>query len=212
MENQKILEAIKDARESKKRNFKQSIDLIVNLKNIDLKKNENRIKLEIIIPHNPESKGKVGIIADILASQAKEIENVRVISKDELENLGKNKKLAKGIVKECSYFIAEAPLMPSVGKNLGSILAPRNLMPKPVPPSVNIKPLVEQSRKTIRLQLKDSPAFHLAIGTEDMEDEKIADNANTVIERIISSLPKGREQIKNFVIKLTMGKPAKFTM
>ena len=211
MADQRIIDSIKKSRDNKKRNFKQTIDLAINLKNIDLRKSENKIKFEVNIP-NMIKENKIALIVDALVSKTEGLNSVHVIKKDDLENLGKNKKLTKKIAKECSYFIAEAPLMPLVGKNLGSVLAPRNLMPKPVPPTANLEGLVERARKTVRIQLKDSPVIHLAIGTEDMDDEKIADNADVVIQSVISSLPKGREQIKNYVIKMTMGKPVKFTM
>jgi large subunit ribosomal protein L1 len=211
MADQRIVDSIKKARDNKKRNFKQTIDLAINLKNIDLRKSENKIKFEVNIP-NMIKESKIGLIVDALVSNTESLNNVHVIKKDDLENLGKNKKLTKKIAKECSYFIAEAPLMPLVGKNLGSVLAPRNLMPKPVPPTANLETFVGRARKTVRIQLKDSPVIHLAIGTEEMDDEKIADNADVVIQRVISSLPKGRDQIKNYVIKMTMGKPVKFTM
>ena len=211
MVDQRIIDSIKKSRDNKKRNFKQTIDLAINLKNIDLRKSENKIKFEVNIP-NMIKENKIALIVDALVSKTEGLNSVHVIKKDDLENLGKNKKLTKKIAKECSYFIAEAPLMPLVGKNLGSVLAPRNLMPKPVPPTANLEGLVERARKTVRIQLKDSPVIHLAIGTEDMDDEKIADNADVVIQSVISSLPKGREQIKNYVIKMTMGKPVKFTM
>jgi len=212
MVDEKILEAIKEARESKKRNFKQSFDLIINLKNIDLRKAENKIKFEVNIPHLSSKKSKIGVIVDSLASKVKDRDDVYVIKKDELENLGKNKKQVKNIAKECSYFIAEAPLMPLVGKSLGPVLAPRNLMPRPIPPTANIEPIIDQARKSIRFHLKDAPVVHLAVGTEDMDDKKIAENVEAVIERTTAGLPKGREQIKNFIIKLTMGKPIKFVL
>lgn len=211
MSDQRIVDSIKKARDDRKRNFKQTFDLAINLKNIDLRKAENKIKFEINIP-NMIKENKIGLIVDALVSKTEGLNNVHVIKKDDLENLGKNKKLSKKIAKECSYFIAEAPMMPLVGKNLGPVLAPRNLMPKPVPPTANLEVLVGRARKTVRIQLKDSPVIHLAIGTEDMDDEKIADNADVIIQGVISSLPKGRDQIKNYVIKMTMGKPVKFTM
>jgi len=210
MVNQKILGAVKEARGSTKRNFKQTFDIAVNLKNIDMKKNESKIKIEINVPHIPGNKAKIGIIVDSMATGFKDREDVKIINKAELEKLGEDRKLAKKTIKDCSYFIAEAPLMPLVGKSLGSILAPRNMMPRPVPPSAKLDPIIEQAKRTIRVQLKESPVFHLGIGNEDMEDEKIAENIFAAVERILSSLPKGKEQIKNIVVKTTMGKPVKY--
>ena len=211
MGNEKILEAIKKARGSKKRNFKQSFDLAINLKNIDFKKPESKIKTEIKLPHFVKET-KFCVIVDMLIPQAKNLENVTVIRRDQLEGFGKNKKEAKRLARECSSFIAEASLMPLVGKFLGQILAPKNLMPTPIPPTADLKSIIEQRKDILRIQLKDSPTIHLLIGTEDMDDNKIAENAEAIIKSVISALPKGREQIKNYIIKLTMGSPIKFTL
>jgi large subunit ribosomal protein L1 len=212
MVNENILEAIKKARDDKKRNFKQSFDLAINLKNIDLKKPENRIKTEINLPHDSGKQTKIGVIVDNLIPQAKNLENVIVIKKDDLEKMGKDKKSIRLIAKQCSYFIAEAPLMPLVGRFLGPILAPRNLMPSPVPPSADLKSIVDSRRNIVKIQLKTSPAIHLSVGNEEMDDNKVAENVDRVITSVVSLLPKNKEQIKNFVIKTTMGKPVKFKM
>jgi large subunit ribosomal protein L1 len=209
---QKVLDAIKKARDMKKRNFKQTFDLAINLKNIDLKKPENKIKAEVKIPHGFKE-SKIGIIVDNLLPQANDLENVVVVRKDQIEPFGKNKKEAKKLARSCRYFLAEAPLMPAVGKALGPILAPKNLMPSPVPPTTaNLKSIVDQKRGVFKIHLKDSPTIHVPVGVEDMKDEEIADNIDTVVKTVLASLPKGREQVKNIVIKLTMGKPVKVVL
>ena len=212
MDKNKLIEVIKNARDTKKRNFKQSFDLAINLKNIDLKKPENKIKTEVKLPQGTGKVGKVGVIVDSLFSQTKGIENIVVIKKDQLEGFAKNKKEAKKIVKECKYFVAEAPLMPTVGRVLGPILAPKNLMPTPVPVTANIAGLIETKFGVLKISLKDSPSIHVPIGTEDMDDATVADNADAIIKNVLTKLPKGKEQIKDFVIKLTMGKPITFKM
>ena len=191
MVEEKILEAVKKARESeKKRNFKQGFDLAINLKNIDLKKPENRVKTELTLPHNPGRKKKVGVIVDSLLPQASGLENVVVIKKSELEKM--NKKSARGIAKQCSYFIAEAPLMPLVGKNMGPMLAPRNLMPMPIAPTADLKSNVQSRMSMLKIQLKNSAAVHLGVGSEDMKDEEIAENIEAVSKAIVNILPKNR--------------------
>ena len=209
MTEQKVIDAIKKARDTDKRNFKQTFDLAINLKNIDLKNPENKIKAEIKLPH-AFNDYKIGLVADNLLPQAKDLENVLIIRKEQIEAYGKNKKEAKKLARSCNYFLAEAPLMPLIGKFLGPILAPKNLMPAPIPPTTqNLKSIVDQKMNIIKIQLKDSPTIHLAVGKEDMKDEEVAENIDFAIKSVLSSLPKGREQIKNFIIKLTMGKPVK---
>ena len=52
MEKQTILETVKKVREiSPKRKFNQSFDLIINLTNIDLKKQEQKVDLYYTLPH-----------------------------------------------------------------------------------------------------------------------------------------------------------------
>lgn len=213
MTENKLIDNIKKARESAtKRNFKQSFDLCINLKSIDLKKAENKVKTEVTLPSGTGRVMKIGVIADTLIPKAKKLEDsIALIRKDELDDLGRNKRAAKKLASQCVSFLAEAPLMPAVGKSLGPILAPRGMMPKPIPPTVpDLKPLVDKAATTVRLALKDSPVFHCGVGTEDMSDEKIAENVSTIIKAVEAALPKGKEQIRNAVLKLTMGKPVKF--
>jgi large subunit ribosomal protein L1 len=207
---EKILSAIREVRSrAKKRNFVQSFDLAINLRNIDLKKPENRIKTEIELPHKPK-KRKICIIADLLVPEVKKLEDEEVflLRKEDIEKIT-SKKEAKKIAKEYDYFLCEAPLMPLVGKNLGIALGPRNKMPKPIPPNVQLKPLVESAKRTIRIAVKDSPVIHCIVGKEDMEDEKIVDNIEAVLERIKSLLPKGETQIRDAYLKLTMSEAVK---
>ena len=96
-----------------------------------------------------------------------------------------------------------------LGKNLGQVLAVRNKMPKPIPPTVNVKALLDIVSKTIKIAVKESPTIHCNVGMEDMSDEKIAENIDTIVKSVVSALPKGKEQVKNLVIKLSMGKPVK---
>lgn len=209
MVEEKVLDAIKKARDVKKRNFKQTFDLAINLKNMDLKKPENKIKTEVNLPH-VFKESKIGIFVDNLFSQTKDLENVLVVRKEQIEAYGKNKKEAKKLARECKYFLAEAPLMPSIGRFLGPFLAPLNLMPLPIPPTTaNLKSFVDQKRNVIKIQVKDSPTIHLPVGVEDMKDEDIAENIDAAVKAVIASLPKGKEQVKNIIIKLSMGKPAK---
>ena len=55
MEKALILETLKEAKDSKKRKFAQSYDLIITLKDLDLKKPEHQLNLYVPIPHQ---KGK----------------------------------------------------------------------------------------------------------------------------------------------------------
>ncbi len=197
-----IKSAIKELRNSKKRNFKQTFDLIINLKNIDLKKPENRITKQIVLPHGRGKDVKIGIISDNLKGD-------NVITSETLNKLAKNKKDAKKLVRSYEFFVAEAPLMLTVGKTIGRYLGPLGKMPKPFPPGANPEKMIEDLKKSILIKVKDNPTIQCPVGTEDMKDEEIEENVKHVFEQIVSSLPKKRAQIKDVYLKLTMSKPIK---
>jgi large subunit ribosomal protein L1 len=206
-----ILEAIKQVREkSEKRNFNQSIELIINLHDIDMKKPEAKIQETIELPHALGKKSKVCVIAGgELALKAKKAGAELVIGSGELESLATDKKRQKQLANNCDAFIAEAPLMPLVGKTLGATLGPRDKMPKPVPPTVDIETQIEKLRKTVNLRLRAQPILQCAVGTDDMKDEEIAENVMTVLRRLEGKLKRGFKNITSICLKTTMGSVVK---
>ena len=202
-----IIEAVKEAKEqAKPRNFTQSIDVIINIKDLDVRKPENRFSEEVALPNGRGKEIKIGVIADgELALGAKNAGVDVVISKEDLQEFGKDIKAAKKVVKSVDSFIAQADMMPLVGRFLGRILGPRNKMPKPVPASARIEPLLERTQATIKVGVKQQPSIQILVGTQDMDDEKLAENIEAVLAVLDRNLEKGRNQIKSMYIKATMG-------
>ena len=207
LDTKTILEAIKKVKErSEKKRFNQSIELIINLRDIDMKKPEAKIRETIELPHAPSKKVKICVIATReLALKAKKAGAELVIGNAELESLATDKKRQKQLANNYDVFIAEAPLMPLVGKTLGSTLGPRGKMPKPVPPTANIKTQIEKWKKTVSIQLRGQPILQCAIGTEDMKDEEITENIMTVVRRLEGKLKRGLKNITTICLKTTMG-------
>ncbi len=208
---EEILEAVKKAKEdSKPRNFTQSIDVVITLKDLDVKKPENRIDEEVFLPNGRGKDVKVAFIADgELALQAKNAGADLVINKEELERLGKNRKEAKKIANKHDFFVAQTDMMPLVGRFLGPVLGQRKKMPKPVPATAKAKPLMERFKNTIKVRIKDQPVIQALVGSQDMDDELIADNIEAVLDILDRNLEKGRSQIKAMYIKTTMGPVAR---
>lgn len=206
---EEFLKEVKEAKEkAKKRKFLQTWDLIISLKNIDLKKPENNLNLEFPLPEGRGKETKVIFIVDSLLSEAKKTGGL-VITKGELEKLGKDKKKLKKHAEEYEWWFCEAPLMPLVGKTLGLVLGPRGKMPKPIPPKGSVQPFVEMSKKMVRIKLKDSPVIHVPVGAENMKEEQIMKNLLAVMNFVKEKLPKGKASMKYAYIKLTMGPPVK---
>jgi len=208
MERSVIVKKIKEAREkSKERKFKQTWDFSIVVKNINLKKPENRFSSDFVLPKGRGKDVKIAMIADTMAAEAKKAVDL-VIKKEEIEPLAKNKKKLKKITRD-HVFLAEAPLMVLVGKSLGSVLGPRGKLPRPIPPKIKIEPFVMAAKRTVRIALKENPVMNIVVGSEDMTDDDIAANVEAVFNMVKSKLPKGISNIKSAFIKLTMGKPSK---
>lgn len=204
---QDMIEAVKKAKEqSKPRNFTQSIDMIINIKDLDVNKPENRFEEEVVLPNGRGKGVSVGVIADgDLTTQAKDAGVSLVIQKTDLEGYGKDRKEAKKMANNIDFFIAQADLMPLVGRFLGPVLGPRKKMPRPVPANIKLAPILEKLENTIKVGVKQQPSIQVLIGTQDMADEQIAENMEAVLAILDRHLEKGRKQIKSMYIKTTMG-------
>ncbi|MCF0225908.1 MAG: 50S ribosomal protein L1 [Methanobrevibacter sp.] len=204
---QDVINAVKKAKgESKPRNFTQSMDVIINVRDLDVKKPENRFNEEVTLPNGRGKDVKIGVIADgELIVQAKNAGVDLVINKEDLEALGKDRKAAKKAANSVDFFIAQADMMPLVGRFLGPVLGPRNKMPKPVPASIKLDPLLERLQSTIKVGIKQQPSIQIIVGSQDMPDSEIAENIETVLTVLDRQLDKGRSQIKSMFIKTTMG-------
>lgn len=196
-----ILEAIKEVRKNaKKRNFVQTFDLIVNLRGIDVKKPENRFVECLELPHGKGKESNIVIFADAL----KELD-VKIIKGKEIEKIAEKKREIKKLAKNTDFFLAEPQLMPIIGRYLGRFLGPREKMPIVI--RGDVKTMIETLKKSIRIKLKESPVIQCPVGKENMEDEKVAENIESVINFLKEKLPKGEGNIKKILLKLTMSKP-----
>jgi large subunit ribosomal protein L1 len=198
--------AVKKALEhSPKRNFVQTVDLSINLKDVDMSIPKNRIQEDIILPHGRGKPIKVCVFGSgEMVMKAKDVAD-RVVSVEELGTIADDKKQAKKMANEFEYFIAEAPLMPTIGKRLGIVLGPRGKMPKPIPPGADPKPMIDNLRKSVSVRSRDRLTFHTAVGTTDMTPEDIADNIELVVKRLGMKLEKGTMNIRSAFVKTTMG-------
>jgi large subunit ribosomal protein L1 len=206
---EEFLKEIREAKEkAKNRKFLQTWDLVISLKSVDLKKPENKFNLEFPLPEGRGKETKVIFIVDSLLAEAKKTGGL-IVTRGDLDRLGKDKKKLKKYAEEYEWWFCEAPLMPLVGKTLGVVLGPRGKMPRPIPPKGSMQPFVEMSKKLTRVRLRDSPVIHVPVGTENMKEEQIMKNVLAVMNFVKEKLPKGKVNIRGACIKLTMGPPVK---
>jgi len=209
-----ILAAVKEVKsKSTKRKFSQSIDLAINLQNIDMKKPEGKIQERIELPNSVGKELKICVIASgEMALKAKKAGASLVVERAALESLVGDKKKQKDLAKNYDLFIAEAPLMPLVGRSLGASLGPRGKMPTPVSPNANIENQIKRHRKLVFVRMRGQPVLQCRVGNEDMADKEIAENVQAIVRRIEGKLKRGIKNVKSIYLKTSMGSAVKVAM
>jgi large subunit ribosomal protein L1 len=191
--------------EREERNFTETVDLAINLRDLDLSQPDNRVDMELVLPEGTGQDTRVAVIADgETAVRAEDVAD-SVIRPDELEELADDENDAKDLADEMSFFIAETDYMQDIGRYLGTILGPRGKMPSPVEPDDDVVEEVQRLKGTVALRSGDRRTFHTTVGTEEMDPEKLADNIEAVLRRLTADLDKGELNLDSVYVKTTMG-------
>lgn len=208
----KLLDAIETANKSSVRKFVQSIELTINVKDIDLTKPENRFTETIELPHGlGKKRRKICVIASgDMALRAERMLLVnKVLGKEDLEALVGNKRMAKKLARSYDYFLVDPSMMSLAAKALGAALGAKGKAPVPIPPGTELEKLVEKYSKSVTLRLRKGPTLSCIIGTEDMDSKALAENAEAVISRIVEKLEKRFRSVASIYVKKTMGESVK---
>ena len=122
--------------------------------------------------------------------------------------------MIKNLTKDYDYFIAVSKLMPKVATAFGKVLGPVGKMPSPQLGIIlsenehSIKEALNKIDRSLKIRMKEA-SIKVIAGRENMKDEEIVENIQTIYRGIESALPNKKENVKNVMIKLSMGKPLK---
>ncbi len=194
--------------ETKQRKFTQAIELIINFKDIDVKKGF-AINEVVQLPKTSSPASVCVIATGEMGLKAKEANADAVIGTSELEKFGADKRESRKFINKYDFFLADTKVMPLVGKTLGQLLGPRGKMPTPVPFDAPIESFLQRFRASIKVRTRASLSISCKIGDESMTDEDLAINAHAVLSAIEKKLPNGERNIKRIMLKTSMGKPLK---
>ena len=206
MADQEIEEAVSRALEdAPPRNFRETVDLAVNLRDIDLNDPSNRVDESIVLPQGTGQETSIVVFADGETAVRAEDAADEVLSPDELADLGDDDDAAKDLAGETDFFLAEEGLMQDIGRYLGTVLGPRGKMPEPVSPDDDIVEQVKRLKNSVQVRSGDRRTFHTRVGAQDMPAEEIADNIDVIVRRLHADLEKGPMNVDTVYVKTTMG-------
>ena len=206
MADQDIEEAVTRAiDEAPPRNFSETVDLAINLRDLDLNDPSNRVDESIVLPAGTGQETRIVVFAEgETALRAEEVAD-EVLDGDALEDLGDDDDEAKNLAGKTDFFIAEASMMQDIGRYLGTVLGPRGKMPTPLQPDDDVVETIERMKNTVQLRSRDRRTFHTRVGADDMSAAEIADNIDVINRRLEADLEKGPLNIDTIYVKTTMG-------
>ena len=191
--------------DSPERNFRETVDLAINLRDLDLADPNNRVDESIVLPSGTGQDTQIVVFAEgETALRAEDVAD-QVLDGDDLEDLGDDDNAAKDLADETDFFIAEANLMQDIGRYLGTVLGPRGKMPTPLQPDDDVVETVNRMKNTVQVRSGERRTFHTRVGAEDMDADAIADNIDVILRRLFTDLEKGPQNIDSVYVKTTMG-------
>jgi len=206
MADQDIEQAVARAiDEAPPRNFRETVDLAINLRDLDLNDPQNRIDEGVVLPSGTGQDTRIVVFATGETALRAQDAADEVLGPDELEELGGDDDAAKDLAAETEFFVAEAAMMQDIGRYLGTVLGPRGKMPTPLQPDDDVVETVNRMRNTVQLRSRDRRTFHTRVGAADMSAEEIADNIDVIVRRLEANLEKGPLNIDSIYVKTTMG-------
>eukprot|EP00164_Ancoracysta_twista_P000794 GFYU01001042.1.p1 GENE.GFYU01001042.1~~GFYU01001042.1.p1 ORF type:complete len:222 (+),score=75.66 GFYU01001042.1:26-667(+) len=200
--------AIAEIRAGKKRNFNETIELQIGLKNYDPSK-DKRFSGTIKLPNVPKPSMKVCILGDAKHIDEAKADNIPHHDVEYLKTLNKNKKLVKKLAKRYDAFIASEALIKQIPRLLGPGLSKAGKFPSLLSHSDSMKAKVEDVKGTIKFQLKKVLCLGVAVGHLDLSDDQLTHNITLAVNFLVSLLKKNWQNVRSLNVKTTMGKPVR---
>ncbi|RXI04803.1 hypothetical protein DVH24_039077 [Malus domestica] len=180
---------IMTASKEKKRNFTETIELQIGLKNYDPQK-DKRFSGSVRLPHIPRPKMKVCMLGD--AQHVEEAEKIGLdyMDVEGLKKLNKNKKLVKKLAKKYHAFLASEAVIKQIPRLLGPGLNKAGKFPTLVSHQESLESKVSETKTMIKFQLKKVLCMGVAVGNVSMEEKQVFQNVQLSVNFLVSLLKK----------------------
>ena len=209
--NAAVLKAVEEmrSRKTKDRKFRETVELQLSLKDYDPSK-DKRFVGSVRLPNVPRPTLKICLIADAKhAEEAKKNgldKDIDITDLDTLKKFNKDKKLVKKWAKKYAVLLASDTVLKKVPTVTGPILNRINRFPLVVPHTEPLAQKIQDTRASVKFQLKKVTCMACAVGHVDMTDDELKTNIMMALNFLASLLKKGWHNLKTVNIKTTMGK------
>eukprot|EP00917_Polyrhabdina_sp_WS-2016_P014584 GHVP01031851.1.p1 GENE.GHVP01031851.1~~GHVP01031851.1.p1 ORF type:complete len:218 (+),score=29.13 GHVP01031851.1:65-718(+) len=197
---------IKTFSEEKKRNFVETIELQIGLKDYDTQK-DKRFNGTVRLPNVARPRLRICVFGDAAHCEEAQAAGIPFYDIEGLKKFQKNKKEIRKLIKSYDAFLASAVLIPQIPKLLGPGFNRAGKFPQILQHTDKMVDKCAELKATVRFQLKKVLCMGCAISTVGASEEEIRQNATLAINFLVSLLKKNWNNVKVLYIKSTMGKP-----
>jgi large subunit ribosomal protein L10Ae len=192
--------------QDKKRNFVETIELQVMLKNYDPSR-DKRFNGTVKLPNVARPRLNVCILGDAAHCDEAKAAGIDSMDVDALKKLKKNKKLVKKLAKKYDAFLCSAPLLKQIPRLLGPGLNKAGKFPTAVTHDEKLEAKINEMKSTIKFQMKKVLTLGVAIGHVEMSEDDIVKNTIQSVNFLVSLLKKNWQNVRSLNVKSTMGPP-----
>ncbi|KAK5123062.1 60S ribosomal protein L10a [Meristemomyces frigidus] len=201
-----VQQLLQYSNEEKKRNFLETVELQIGLKNYDPQR-DKRFSGTVKLPRVPRPGMSICILGDQHDIDRAKHGGVDAMSSDDLKKLNKNKKLIKKLARKYDAFIASDTLIKQIPRLLGPGLSKAGKFPTPVSHADSLSDKITEVKSTIKFQLKKVLCMGVAVGNVDMTEDELIGNIMLSINYLVSLLKKGWQNVGSLTIKASMSPP-----
>ena len=196
-----IADAVKSVKERSYAKFDETVEIALNL-NLDVRKADQALRGMLTLPHGNGKMTRVCVFAKGPKADEAKAAGAEFVGGEELID-----DITKGKI-QFERCVATPDMMGVVGR-LGKVLGPKGLMPNPKTGTVTMdigKAISDVKSGKIDFKVDKAGIIHAAIGKVSFAVDKIAGNANELIQTIVKLKPNSSKgtYLKSIYISSTM--------
>jgi large subunit ribosomal protein L10Ae len=188
----------------KKRNFVETIEAQVTLKNYDPVR-DKRFSGSFRLPTVPRPSLKCCVLGSAAHCEQADRIGVDHMSVEDLKKLNKNKKMVKKLAKRYDFFIASDNLIKQIPRLLGPGLTKAGKFPTLLGNNEDMQGKIDELKATIKFQMKKVMCLNVSVGNVEMDAREVFTNTQLAANFLASLLKKQWQNIGQIYIKTTMG-------
>ena len=188
----------------KKRNFVETVELQVTLKQIDPDK-DKRFSGSFQLPNPTRSHVDVCVFVNDKHEQICKKEGIPCMNEAEIVALNKNKKLIRKLAKKYDAFLASDTLIKKLPRIMGPGLNRAGKFPSVITNNENPSEKIHAILHTVKFQMKKVLCLSVPVGHVQLSKDQLKSNIVLSCNFLVSLLKKKWQNIKVIYIKSTMG-------